>query len=180
MDTTAHPARIDGYAAALLDIARAEGEAEEFTDEFYRAVRALDANVELRDTLIDPRIPVGRKQGIVTELLGPRADTVTVAAVNFVVAAGQGKHLEAISSRLVELAAEQEGSVVAEVRSAVTLDSNQIRRLEDALSAASGKRVQAKVVTDPSILGGVVAKIGDTVFDGSVKSRFDEIREQWG
>jgi F-type H+-transporting ATPase subunit delta len=40
--------------------------------------------------------------------------------------------------------------------------------------------VQAKVVADPAVLGGVVAKIGDTVFDGSVKSRFDELREQWG
>lgn len=180
METTAHPTRIDGYAAALLDIARAEGEPEEFTDEFFRAVRALDANVELRDTLVDPLIPVERRQGIVDELLGPRADRVTVAAVNFVIAAGQGKHLEAISSRLVQLAAEQEGAVVAEVRSAVTLDPDQIRRLEEALSAASGRRVQVKAVTDPAVLGGIVTKIGATVFDGSVKSRFDDLREQWG
>jgi F-type H+-transporting ATPase subunit delta len=76
--------------------------------------------------------------------------------------------------------AEHEGTVVAEVQSAVALDAGQIARLEAALSRATGKRVQAKVVTDPALMGGLVAKIGDTVFDGSVKSRFSDVREQWG
>ena len=58
--------------------------------------------------------------------------------------------------------------------------AGQIARLESALSRATGKRVQAKVVTDPALMGGLVAKIGDTVFDGSVKSRFSDVREQWG
>ena len=180
MDTSGSSARIDGYAAALLDIARAEGDPDAFTDEFYRAVRALDGNVELRETLTDPQVPVERKQGIVRQLLGPRADRVTVAAVDFVVAAGQAKHLGAISSRLADLAAEDEGAVVAEVRTASALDAEQVLRLEAALSAASGRRVQAKVTTDPSVLGGVVAKVGDTVFDGTVKGRLDDLREQWG
>ena len=180
METTGSQTRIDGYAAALLDIARAEGDPEAFTDEFFRAARALEGNLELRETLTDPQVPVERKQGIVRQLLGPRASRVTVAAVDFVIAAGQARHLQAISSRLAELAAEEEGAIVAEVRSATTLDADQIARLEAALASASGKLVQAKVVTDPSVLGGVVAKIGDTVFDGSVKSRLDDLREQWG
>jgi F-type H+-transporting ATPase subunit delta len=55
-----------------------------------------------------------------------------------------------------------------------------VARLEERLSAATGKRVQVTVIVDPSVVGGVVTKIGDTVFDGSVKSRLDELREQWG
>ena len=96
------------------------------------------------------------------------------------VAVGEAKHLDDLASRLANLAAEQEGTVVAEVQSAVALDAGQVERLEVALSKATGKKVQAKVVTDPSLIGGVVAKIGDTIFDGSVKSRFAEAREQWG
>jgi len=180
MELTAHSDRLDGYAAALMDIARAEGDVDEFVDEFYAAAKTIDANDELRGTLTDQRIPVARKQGVVTDVLGVRVNEVVVAALNFVVAVGEARHLDDLASRLAAIAAEQEGSVVAEVQSAIPLDAAQIARLEAALSKATGKRVQAKVVTDPALMGGLVAKIGDTIFDGSVKSRFQEVREQWG
>lgn len=180
MGATAHSGRIDGYASALLDVARAEGDAEEFVDTFYSAAKTISANAELRDTLVDPVIPTVRKQGIIADLLEPRVPRPVVAAVEFIVAAGLAKHLDDVASRLVELVAEQEGTVVAEVTSAVSLNAEQVARLEAALSKATGKRVQTKISTDPSIMGGLVAKIGDTVFDGSVKSRLDDVREQWG
>jgi F-type H+-transporting ATPase subunit delta len=180
MDITAHQARVNGYAAALIAVARAEGDAERFVDAFYTAAKTITGNQELRDSLTDPQIPVDRKQGIVNELFGVRVDGVVVASVNFLVAAGQAKHLDEIASHLAELVAEEEGSVVAEVSSAVSLDAGQVARLEAALSQATGKRVQAKVVTDPSLMGGLVAKIGDTIFDGSVKRRLEDVREQWG
>lgn len=180
MNTTAHLERVDGFAGALLDIARTEPDADAFTSEFYAAVQALTADQALREKLADSAIPAARRQAIVADLLDPRAGAVTVAAVNFVVAAGMAKHLTLIGSRLAELAAEEQGSVVAEVRSAVGLDAGQVERLEAALSSVTGRRVEAKVVVDPTLVGGVVTKIGDTIFDGSVRSRLDEIREQWG
>ena len=177
---TAHPARVNGYASALLDVARAEGDPDEFVDTFYSAAKTITANTEVRDTLLDPVIPLDRKQGILTDLLGARVGRAVLAAISFVVAAGMAKDLDVIASRLVEMIAEEEGTVVAEVKSAVPLDAEQIARLEEALSRATGKRVQAKVSTDPSIMGGLVAKIGDTIFDGSVKGRLEDVREQWG
>jgi F-type H+-transporting ATPase subunit delta len=180
MDLTADSGRLGGYASALMDVARAGGDVDVFVDEFYSAATSIARNAELRDALTDQRIPVARKQGIVTDALGVRVDSVVVAAINFVVAIGEAKHLEDLASRLANLAAEHEGMVVAEVQSAVALDAGQVARLEAALSKATGKTVQAKVVTDPSLIGGVVAKIGDTIFDGSVKGRFEDVREQWG
>lgn len=171
---------IDGYATALLAIARAEGEVERLVDEIYRAATAVDGDTELREALADPQIPLSRKQGVVEALLGQRASATTVAAINLLVGSGQAKHLSEIASRLAELAAEQEGAVVAEVRSAVELDASQIERLETALSDATGRKVEVKAVVDGSVLGGVVAKVGDRVFDGTVKSRIDDLREQWG
>jgi F-type H+-transporting ATPase subunit delta len=47
------------------------------------------------------------------------------------------------------------------------------------LAAATGKRIKANVIVDPGVIGGVVAKVGDTVFDGSVRSRLQELREAW-
>ncbi len=177
-EATTQASSIDGYASALLDVARAEGEG--VVDEIYQAAQALSGNAELIDTLSDARIPQERKQGIVDDLLGSRASKVTVAAINFVIAAGHARHLSEIATRLAELAAEAEGEVVAEVRAPLDLDPDQLERLTAALSKATGKRVQVKVVVDPSVIGGVVAKVGDTVLDGSVESRFTELREQWG
>lgn len=179
-DATAQARRIDGYAAALLDVARAEGDTGGLTDEIYTAAQALAGNSELIDVLADARIPHDRKQGIVDDLLGKRASRVTVAAVNFVVAAGRARHLGDIAARLADLAAEAEGEVVAEIRTPMELGAGQIERLTAALAAATGRRVQVRVVIDPTVLGGLVAKVGDTVLDGSVQSRFTELREQWG
>jgi F-type H+-transporting ATPase subunit delta len=181
MDTaTDQLGRVDGYAAALLDIARAEGETSGLTDEIFTAANALAGNGELIDVLADARVPQDRKQGIVDDLLGKRASRVTVAAINFVVAAGQAKHLGDIAAKLVALAAEAEGEVVAEIRTPMDLDPSQIERLTAALNSATGRRVQVKVVIDPTVIGGLVAKVGDTVLDGSVQNRFTELREQWG
>lgn len=180
MKATEYPARLDGYAAAMFDVARAEGDIDVFVDAFYAAAKTIAARAELRDALSDPQIPISRRQGTVTDLLGAQVDAAVVASINFVVAVGQAKHLDDLASRLAEIAAEDKGSVVAEVQSAVALDSDQATRLEEALSKATGRRVQVKVVTDPSIMGGLVAKVGDTIFDGSVKGRLDDVREQWG
>jgi F-type H+-transporting ATPase subunit delta len=177
-NATSQSSRVDGYASALLDVATAEGEG--VADEIYRAALALDGNAELIDTLSDVRIPGERKQGIVDELLGSRASKVTVAAVNFIVASGQARNLGDIARRLAEMAAEAEGDVIAEVRAPLALDDDQLGRLQAALSKATGRRVQVKVVVDPSVIGGLVAKVGDTVLDGSVEGRFTELREQWG
>ncbi len=180
MVTTANPERLDGYASAVAGIAAAQDDPKAFTDEFFAAAMAVAGNAELRDTLADPAIPTDRKQAVLGELLGGRANEVVVAAIEFLVAAGQAKHLEGIASRVAAIAAQEEGSVLAEVRSAVPLDDAQIARITEALSRATGKQVQVRAVTDPSVIGGIVAQVGDTVFDGSVRGRFDDLREQWG
>ncbi len=177
---TAQESHVDSYAAALLDIAKAESDPAAAVDELYRAGTGLSTNDELIDALADPRIPGERKQGIVDDVLGGRASRVTVAAMSFIVAAGQAKRLGDIAARLAELSADAEGEVVAEVRTAFALDEGQIDRLRVALASATGKRIQVKVVVDPTVIGGVVAKVGDTVLDGSVQHRFAELREQWG
>ncbi|MEZ5175682.1 MAG: ATP synthase F1 subunit delta [Acidimicrobiia bacterium] len=180
MTTGTPQARVDRYAAALVEIARAEDNPAEVLDELYAAAMGLSGHAELIDTLADPRIPGERKQGIVDDVLGGRAAPVTVAAMAFVVAAGQAKHLADIAGRLADIAADAEGEVVAEVRSAFPLDAAQVERLGAAIASATGRKIQVKVVVDPSVIGGVVTKVGDTVLDGSVQHRFTELREQWG
>lgn len=172
--------QIDGYAAAILEFAKAEGQLETVGDELFQIARTFDSSSELRDSLADPRLPIDRKQGIISDLLGTKASALTVNLINFVIGVGKARDLPAIADRLVDKAASARHRAVAEVRSAIELDADTVRRLEEGLGAATGKTVEAKVVIDPSILGGIVARVGDVVIDGSVKGRLQDLREEFG
>ncbi len=172
--------QIDGYAAAILEFAKAEGQLGTIGDELFQVARTFESSSELRDSLSNPRLPVERKQAIISDLLGNRASALTVNLLNFVIGAGKARDLSAIADRLVDKAASARSSAVAEVRSAIELDAETVRRLEERLGAATGKSVEAKVVVDPSILGGIVARVGDVVIDGSVKGRLQDLREEFG
>lgn len=169
--------RIDAYAAALFEVARAEGSLDRVEEELFRVARTIEGSDELRSTLTDQAVPVERRQGIVEDLLSDRASNVTTALVSFVVGSGRSKDLPAIIDRLVERAAEERSQAVAEVRSAIPLDDSQKERLAAALGKATGKNISVKVIVDPSVLGGIVAQVGDTVIDGSVRSRLNQLRE---
>jgi F-type H+-transporting ATPase subunit delta len=167
--------RSHAYAEALLAVARSEGNVAEVEDELFRFARLLESNDELRTALTDAQLPASRRQQIVEDLLGGRADPVTIALVSMVVGAGRARDLPAIIDELVKLSAASGNKEVAEVRSAVALSDDQKQRLVAALEAKTGKKVELKVVIDPTVLGGLVAHVGDTVIDGSVKSRLQQL-----
>lgn len=167
--------RSHAYAEALLAVARSEGNAVAVEDELFRFARLLESNDELRTTLTDARLPASRRQQIVEDLLGGRADRVTTALVSMVVGAGRARDLPAIIDELVKLSAASGNKEVAEVRSAVELTDDQKQRLVTALQAKTGKQVELKVIIDPTVLGGLVAQVGDTVIDGSIKTRLQQL-----
>ena len=169
--------RIDGYATAILEFARAEGQLERVGDELFRIARAFEASNPLREALTDPRIPAERKKGIVDDLLGAKMLPLTVNLVDFVVSAGRASDLPAIADRVSARAASARQKAIAEVRTAVELDASTIERLTTALNLATGKDVEVKVVVDPTVIGGVVARVGDLVIDGTVSHRLQQLRE---
>ena len=170
--------RIEGYASALFEVARAEGTLDEVEDELFRFARSYESNDELRTALTDEMIPAARRQSIVEDLLGGRATPTTVQLISMVVGAGRGRDLPAIVDRLVERAAAAKNLAVAEVRSAVPLTADQQDRLKAAIANATGKDVSLKVVVDPSVLGGLVATVGDTVIDGTVRTHLDQLKSR--
>lgn len=172
--------RVDGWATGLFEVARAEGQLEAVENDMFRFARALEGSDELRSVLTDEAVPASRRLGVVTDLLGNRASPLAAALVSAVVAAGRARDLPAIADGLVRRSAASRERAVAEVRSAVPLDDDQRRRLAEALGRATGRNVEVKVVIDPDVLGGVVAQVGDTVIDGSVRARLDELRERIG
>jgi F-type H+-transporting ATPase subunit delta len=170
--------RVEAYANALLEVSRAEGQLGEIEDELFRFARTFEASDELRLALTDPALPAERRVAVVEDLLGAKALRASAALASFVVAAGRASELPAIVDRFVELSAAERRRAVAEVRSAIALSPEQVDRLRLALNHATGKEVEVKVVVDPTVLGGLVAKVGDIVIDGSVRHRLEQLREQ--
>ena len=169
--------RIDGYAAAAYALASAEGELDRVEQELFAVGQAVESSPELRDALTNPSLPSDRKERIVRDIVGAHASKVTVNLVSMFVAQGRGGDLPAIASALAEKRAASAGRAVAEVRSAVPLDDATIARLTAALEHKTGRPVEVKMIVDPSVLGGIVTRVGDTVIDGSVARRLRSLRQ---
>jgi F-type H+-transporting ATPase subunit delta len=169
--------RIEAYAKALLEVARAEGRLGEVEDDLFRFARVFEGNDDLRMALTDPSLPTDRRMAVVEELMGGKALNTSAALASFVVGIGRAQELPAIVGRFVELAAAERQHEVAEVRSAVPLDEGQRTRLAAALSQATGKQVEVKVIVDEKVLGGIVARVGDTVIDGTIRHRLEQLKE---
>jgi F-type H+-transporting ATPase subunit delta len=167
----------DGFAQAIFAVAKSEGLLDAVEDELFRFGRLLDGSPELAQGLTDPGLPLQQRQAMVEELLDGKAHPQTVQLISFVVGSGKAHQLPDIIARLLDLVAEEQNKVVAEVRTAAPLSDAQKTALADALGKATGKLVSLKASVDPSVIGGVWAKVGDEVVDGTVRTRLDRIRE---
>ncbi|MGA0894861.1 MAG: ATP synthase F1 subunit delta [Ilumatobacteraceae bacterium] len=170
--------RIEGYARGLFEIARAEGSIGAVEDELYRFARSFESSDALRSALTDEQIPAAKRLAIVEDLLGGKATPTSTQLISMVVGAGRGRALPAIIDRLVARASSAQQLELAEVRSAKPLTADQQTRLAAALAKATGKQVNLKCVVDASVIGGVVATVGDTVIDGTVRTRIDQLKSR--
>jgi F-type H+-transporting ATPase subunit delta len=168
---------VRGYAQALLAIAETEGVLDRVQNELYAFATSVERQPSLREALTDVALPDERKRAVIEELLGTRAHPLTTTLVAFLVDAGQARHIGAIAEELAREAARRSERTLAEVRTAVPLSDAKQKLLADALTRATGHPVELKVVVDPSVIGGVVARVGDQVFDGSVASRLEEAKQ---
>lgn len=169
--------RIAGYADALLAVARAEGDLQTTRSQLGEVARAVEGNEELRSTLSNNLLPAATRGQIVDDILGGKVSDTTRSLVSLIVTAGRGGDLSAIVSAFIDAAAASSGSRVAVVRSAVALTDDQKARLSQALSASAGAPIELENIVDPEVIGGAVTTIGDTVIDGSVRSKLNQMHE---
>ena len=155
-----------------------KGTLGEVEDELFRFARVVRGQRRAAHGAHRPvaarRAPGGGGRGAAR---AARRCDASAALASFIVGAGRAHDLPAIVDRFVELAAAEREHEVAEVRSAVPLDDEQSERLAEALIQATGKEVEVKVVVDPTVLGGIVARVGDIVIDGTVRHRLEQLKE---
>jgi len=164
-----------GAQAAFIG-AESDGSLERVEDELFRFGRALDGSADLQLALTDPAHSSERKSALVTDLVGETAAPTTTALLTHLAGNLRGRRpIDAVED-LSALAAAQRQRVVAEVRSAIPLTPEQESRLVAALTRLQGRQVHVNGIVDPSVVGGVVVRVGDEVIDGSVANRIEQAR----
>jgi F-type H+-transporting ATPase subunit delta len=164
-------------AGALFAAAEREGDLERVEDELFRFSRVYAQAGDLRVALTDPVLPEARKEAIITALLSGKAAEVTVLLVRQLIARGRAHVLDRALTELAAMAAARRGRVVAEVRSVVELSDERRQRLEEALLRTVGRPVELHVIIDPDVVGSLAVRVGDELYDGTVRRQLDAARE---
>lgn len=168
--------RTGAYAQAVAALAAAEDALAAVEDELLAVSRAVDGDDVLRRQLTDQHLPIGNRLTFAESAALSAAHPATRAALAMIIAADRVGELSAIADEVARIAAERRDAEVAEVYVAAPVDEAKRAALKAALERATGKRLDIKVFVDPSVVGGVRAKIGDTVIDGSLSKRLDDLR----
>jgi F-type H+-transporting ATPase subunit delta len=170
------------YASALVDVVLGPGSTlkpEDAVAQLRAAGEMVAQSAELRNALLTPAIPTSRKRAVMAKLL----DQMAAAAVirNFIYIVIDHRRIGMLDemSEAFELALDERlGFARAEVVSAAALDEHRSASLESELSRLTGKRMRLRFAVDPELLGGAMARIGSTLYDGSLRGQLQQLRRE--
>lgn len=166
------------YAKALLDLAREQGQLDRVLGDVGSLADAWKVSPELRDLVRNPVVPKPALKGAldaVMEKLG--VSVLTRNTVKLLADKGRLPQLDEVLHALEELAEAETGRVRVEVTSATPLGDAYYDRLTEKLQRVTDRKVVLVKKQDPSLIGGVVTRVGDQVFDGSLSNRLSELKE---
>jgi len=167
------------YARALFDVALQEGSLERADQDLTTFADLLRQHADLQRVLITPAIPAARKRGVLQELL-PKLSLSTPVAKLLMLLADRDRLalfpdlLDVFRRRLME----HQQVIEAENTTAAPLAPERQAQLQQELSKVTGRRVTMTTRVDPAIIGGIVTRIGTTVYDGSLASQLTKMRER--
>jgi F-type H+-transporting ATPase subunit delta len=163
-------------AQAAFMVAEREGSLDAVNAEIFGFSRSLAGSAELQLALTDPAVGPAAKGALVEGLVAERATRATTQVLGYAMAHLRGRRAEVVLEELMDLAAEQQGRSVAEVRVARPLDPEQATRLAAALSRLNGREVRLNVAVDPDVIGGISVRIGEQVVDATMATRIQQAR----
>ena len=165
------------YARALFGLAREVGEVDAVRGELASMANVLDESAELRVALFRPLHPAAQRKDALAALVERLGAGGTLRNfLQFLIDQRRLIDFATIQAEYERLADEASGRLRAEVISASPLAEPQVERLREVLARQSGRDVAVEVTLDDSLLGGVVAKVGDLVFDGSLRTQLRQLR----
>jgi len=165
------------YANALADVVLQQGAAEPTRKQLGEFEAAYTKSAELRNFMASPAISREAKRGVVEKLVARLGASRIVRNFLFVIVDNQRTHLlPEIAASFEQVLRQRQGVAEAEVSSAVALGEAQKAALLRNLESLTGNKIQANYSLDPGLLGGAVVRIGDTIYDGSVRNQLNRLR----
>jgi F-type H+-transporting ATPase subunit delta len=167
------------YANALADIALAQGATEPVIKQLAGFGAAIAESHELGNFLASPGVNREAKHSVIEKILARTGGSKIVRNFLFLIADHQRTSiLPEIIAAFRDVVRERQGISEAHVSSAVELTSAQKAEMESTLGRLTGRRVETKFSLEPALLGGAVVRIGDTIYDGSLRNRLGELRSR--
>jgi F-type H+-transporting ATPase subunit delta len=166
------------YATALIELGTETGQLDALVDEIGRAAQAYSVSADFRSALADPLVSLQAKKAILDEVsarlgLGQAAKNT----LNLLLDRRRIQALPAIAAKFREMADAKRGILRAEVLTAMPLSEEYFNLLQQQLERVTGRRIALERKLDPTLICGVVARVGDTVYDGSLLSRLRQLKE---
>ncbi len=165
------------YGEALGELASEQHLLDQVEEELAIVREVLDGEPELREFLADPKVPTDTKDLVVQELFAQRLSRITLNFLRLVVAKQRAAYLNDMIDAYIAYANTKRGVIEVEVTTAAPLTESQADALIRKFSEITGRKIRLLTKQDEALLGGVVARIGDLVLDGSVRTRLEMLGE---
>jgi F-type H+-transporting ATPase subunit delta len=167
------------YATALADVAIERREEREVQNELDQWAEMIEAHPQLKEVFANPTIIYDHKRKVLEDLISrSRVKETTASFLRVLLKNQRLSQLRAIAERFGQVLDERGGMVAAQVTTARPIPEDLQKSLHETLTAATGRKVRLSFTTDESIIGGLVARIGSTIFDGSVQSQLDRLANE--
>ncbi|MBX3146906.1 MAG: ATP synthase F1 subunit delta [Gemmatimonadales bacterium] len=167
------------YAEALFELASRSGQLERYGALIDAVARAFASAPELQTVLVSPRVAKSLKRDLVGRAIAAAGAPVEfVRYLQAVVTRGRQAELAGIARQYGELVDQQFNRVRASVTMARTPDAALVQSITETLGKVLGKSVVVSVGLDPEVLGGAVVKVGDRVYDGSVRRKLTRLKRE--
>ncbi|MEO8573593.1 MAG: ATP synthase F1 subunit delta [Pyrinomonadaceae bacterium] len=167
------------YATALADVVAGSGETETVKSELRTWEQLISDNPDLQSAFRNPSIQHASKEKVLESLLAKvRPSKTTGNFLRVLLRNSRLTELRAINDRFDAVLEERGGSVIAEVTSAREMSAAQANELKTNLERLTGKQVKVNYSVDPSLIGGVITQIGSTIYDSSVRTQLENLKEE--
>jgi F-type H+-transporting ATPase subunit delta len=167
------------YATALADVVMARGEAQEVQKELRDWEEMMQSNEQLLEVFRNPTIPYHQKRKVLSTLITLARVRPTTA--NFLQVLLQNQRLaelNEVNKRFAQILDERSGVVSAKVTTARPVPQSSQEALRAKLASMTGKSVRLSFETDEELIGGIVTRIGSTIYDGSVRNQLQQVKER--
>jgi F-type H+-transporting ATPase subunit delta len=169
------------YSTALFEIAKEEENYEKYYEDLKRFSAVVQANPNLREVLFNPVFERDEKKAVVGEILqGIGMADLSANFLKLLVDKGRISILDEIVNAYQQLMDQVLNKARVSVKTAFPLSDDMAAQIKRTMENLTKKQVEMVIEQDPSLIGGIVVKVGDTLYDGSVKAQLNKIRELLG